>query len=78
MPLLPRKVGGSLEYRTSQLLGVRPASSAIRGRLDRDRQPRWQELFDADDRDFFQGEAGELLIELGYESSGDWVAGSAL
>jgi hypothetical protein len=75
-PLLPRKGSGSLRPRLARLLGVHPESSAIRGSLEPARAPRWRELFSQEDREFFRREAGELLIELGYESCADWVADS--
>jgi hypothetical protein len=53
---------------------MRPESTAIinGGRQD------WHECFTPEDRAFFHREAGDLLVELGYESSDAWVRESGI
>ena len=68
-PLLPQPFESIWESRWARLFAMRPESTAIINGESQD----WKETFTADDRAFFQEEAGELLIELGYEDSGDWV-----
>lgn len=68
-PLLPRPFSSIWESRWARLARMRPESTAI---INGERQD-WRECFTAEDRAFFHEQAGELLIELGYESSEDWV-----
>jgi len=73
-PLLPSPTKSRLEHWWSRLTG-RDESTNITGRSQGLEPVKWREAFTADDRAFFDAEAGDLLIELGYESSHDWVAG---
>ena len=76
-PLLPRQLGSVWESRAHRVFGIRPASSAIISRFKGHRLQRWRDVFTVEDRAFFHGEAGELLIDLGYEESAGWVDGEA-
>lgn len=68
-PLLPRPFRSIWESRWARLAQMRPESTAI---INGDKKD-WPECFTADDRAFFHEEAGDLLIDLGYESSEEWV-----
>lgn len=72
-PVLPRRFRGVWESRMNRLLGWRPACTAIISRYKGHRLERWREAFTRDDRAFVQREAGDLLRELGYERSPEWV-----
>jgi hypothetical protein len=72
-PLLPRPLGGVWESRLMRLGGVRPQSTAIVSNLKGHRLERWREVFTRQDCEFFDEEAGELLLDLGYETSREWV-----
>lgn len=72
-PLLPKRLPSRWHARWKRLLPGRPESSAILGRPPGLELPKWQRDFDADDRAFFHQQAGDMLIELGYETSDDWV-----
>lgn len=72
-PLLPRPIRTVAESRLKRLLSTRPESSAILGDPKGPAKVKWQEQFSPEDRRFFHEEAGELLMELGYESSDAWV-----
>ena len=74
-PLLPRQFGSVWESRVNRLLGIRPSSSAIISRFKCHRLQRWRDVFTVEDRAFFHTEAGDLLIDLGYEASAGWVDG---
>ncbi len=50
-------------------------STAILGRHNGKEPQNWEEAFTDKDRKFIEQEAGELLRELGYERSCQWVAG---
>ena len=68
-PLLPSPFHSIWESRWARLVRMRPESTAI---INGERQ-NWHECFTPEDRAFFHQEAGDLLIELGYESSDAWV-----
>ncbi|MCS4155841.1 hypothetical protein GGQ03_003146 [Salinibacter ruber] len=68
-PLLPRPFRSIWESRWARLAGIRPESTAI---INGDRKD-WQECFSVEDRVFFHERAGDLLIDLGYETSTDWL-----
>lgn len=73
-PLLPRRLSKALHVRARhRVLAGRPESSAILGRPTGLELPDWRRDFLADDRAFFHEQAGDMLIELGYEPSDDWV-----
>lgn len=71
-PLLPVATKSRLEHWWSRLTG-RDESTNITGRGQGLEPVKWRTAFTADDRRFFDNEAGDVLIELGYESSHDWV-----
>ncbi len=68
-PLLPRPFQSIWESRWARLVLMQPESTAI---INGTRQ-QWQDVFSADDRQFFQREAGDVLIDLGYVDSAAWV-----
>lgn len=72
-PLLPEPFSSIWDSRRARLFGVRPESTAIINGASQD----WEVLFTADDRAFFHEQAGDLLIDLGYESSADWTVDPA-
>ncbi len=76
-PLLPRQFGSVWESRANRVFGFRPSSSAIISRFKGHRLQRWRDVFTIEDRAFFHREAGDLLIDLGYEESAGWVDGEA-
>lgn len=69
-PLLPRPFSSIWDSRRARLFGVRPESTAVINGESQD----WEEVFTAEDRVFFHEQAGDLLVDLGYESSADWTA----
>lgn len=75
-PLLPSKIRNKWHGRLIRLAGARPEGS---GQLADEGGPplqRWREVFSEADRAFVQHEAGDLLAELGYETSDQWVTQS--
>lgn len=68
-PLLPDPFASIWESRWARLVKMGPESTAIIN----EKSQAWKEGFTSDDRQFFHNEAGDLLIELGYEKSGSWV-----
>jgi hypothetical protein len=68
-PLLPEPFDSIWESRWARLTGVRPESTAIINGASKD----WETSFTPDDRSFFHDQAGDLLLELGYESSPEWT-----
>lgn len=66
-PLLPEPFSSIWDSRRARLFGIRPESTAIINGESRD----WEEHFTPQDRTFFHEQAGDLLIDLGYESSPD-------
>jgi hypothetical protein len=73
-PRLPRRCDTDFLSRLWRRISPRPASTAIVARPEHVQCDQWQDAFDdAKDREFFQREAGELLISLGYETSERWV-----
>jgi len=48
-------------------------STTIVGRYQGQKPPKWQEAFTDKDRQFFDREAGDVLIRLGYEVDNSWV-----
>lgn len=68
-PLLPEPFGSIWESRWARLTGIQPESTAIINGESQD----WEGLFTAENRTFFHEQAGDLLLDLGYESSPDWT-----
>lgn len=68
-PLLPPPFESIWESRKARIFYVRPTSTAIINEKSKD----WAACFTQADREFFQREAGDLLSELGYIDSDDWV-----
>lgn len=71
-PLLPRQFKSVWHSRRARLFSMRPESSAI---VVMGEKLRWRQCFTPEDRRFFHDEAGDLLTELGYETSDTWVRG---
>ena len=73
-PLLPKRrlYGSKIEDYLLRLLR-RFESTAIVGRYRNQQPKKWQQAFTKEDRTFFHQEAGEVLIELGYEVSDTWI-----
>jgi hypothetical protein len=71
-PLLPSPTRSRLGHWWSRLTG-RDESTNITGRGKGLEPVNWREAFTPEDRRFFDDEAGDVLIELGYESSHDWA-----
>lgn len=72
-PLLPAPIKSLWHGRWVRLTQMRPESTAIIGFYDKQAVQKWKTAFDERDRHFFHQEAGDLLMELGYEDSDDWV-----
>lgn len=77
-PILPRRHRTAAEVRLRRLVGLWE-STAILGRAPtNEKEKKWQNVFEEDDRRFFHDEAGDVLIELGYERDDSWVSAPAL
>lgn len=73
-PLLPQRYRNTWHRRTAQRMQRQPESTSILGQhIKGTRLEKWRKTWTHDDRAFFDQEAGDLLIELGYENSTKWV-----
>jgi hypothetical protein len=72
-PLLPKKVENLWYSRWLRLTQQQPESTAIIGYYGGQKVKKWQTVFTAEDRQLFNSEAGEMLINFGYETSELWV-----
>jgi hypothetical protein len=72
-PLLPKEIKSLWHGRWIRLTQKRPESTAIIGYYHNQKVQKWQSAFSHSDRCFFQAEAGDLLIKLGYEQSDSWI-----
>ena len=73
-PLLPPRLRGPWHRRWMRFMTVDAPSTAVLGRY-RGRSPAaWREVFTRADRAFFQEQAGDALLALGYEDSEAWIA----
>lgn len=72
-PLLPTRIKNLWHGRWIRLTKRRPESTAIIGYYQGQKVQKWQTVFTAEDRRFFNSEAGEMLLHLGYEKSDFWV-----
>ncbi len=72
-PILPKPLRSAWQSRAGRLLAREPRGTTIPGA----RPARWCETWSPEDRAFFHAEAGELLIELGYEEDAGWVGAAA-
>ena len=70
-PLLPRNPRTVLHSRWMRLTSTRPESTAIIG----GKSPDWRRVFSRADREFFHEHAGDVLKQLGYITTDDWVDG---
>jgi hypothetical protein len=68
-PALPEPFSSIWASRGARLFAMQPESTAIINEAKKN----WEEAFTAADRAFFQKEAGDLLLDHGYESSDQWV-----
>lgn len=76
-PLVPRPVRGRWGSRVRRLFARAPQATTVpAGALRTPRRP-WRAVFTPADRALFQREAGDLLVELGYEPSDAWVEDAA-
>lgn len=71
-PLLPPRRATRVQNWFARLTG-RAASTNVVGRRTGLAPLRWREAFSREDRRFFHREAGDILIELGYESDDGWT-----
>lgn len=72
-PLLPKQFNNVWQSRWTRLTKQNAESTAILGYYHGQKVQKWQTAFTAEDRQFFNSEAGEILIDLGYEKSDTWV-----
>jgi len=72
-PYLPKLRKSIWWARWDRVKGIRPQSTAMLGRHKGQQPAVWRRDFTVEDRRFFHQEAGDLLIELGYETSDAWV-----
>lgn len=72
-PLLPKQLNSIWHSRWSRIAKTQSESTAILGYYRNQKVKKWQQAFSKEDREFFAREAGDLLIELGYETSHNWV-----
>jgi hypothetical protein len=70
---LPRRIRSRWGSRWWRLFATHPEATSIPASAWGRRSPSWQSEFSHSDRRFFHDEAGDLLIELGYEDSDAWV-----
>jgi hypothetical protein len=71
-PLLPQPLRSRIESHRLRLFSRSPRATNVIGRRA-GAGVRWREAFSAEDRAFFQAEAGEALVALGYEADDAWV-----
>lgn len=72
-PLLPQKFKSIWDSRWTRIAKQNSESTAILGYYKNQKVQKWQQAFNKKDRELFAREAGDLLIELGYETSNDWA-----
>jgi hypothetical protein len=78
-PLLPKRRQSDSRWADYWLRLTRQfESTAIVGRYLGQKPQKWQDAFTCEDREFFQQEAGDVLIRLGYEVSEAWVEAESL
>lgn len=73
-PLLPRKLRSIWQMRWHRCFSRSPESTAILGTHRRAEGRGWHPQMSEADRRFFHAEAGEMLAQLGYETSDAWVS----
>lgn len=73
-PLLPRRLRNIWESRWLRFTSRCPEPSTILGDgYNRKQKAKWKTELSPSDRRFFHEQAGDALIQLGYESSDAWV-----
>jgi hypothetical protein len=72
-PLLPKKVENLWHSRWLRLTQQKPESTAIIGYYGGQKVQKWQTTFTTEDRQFFNSEAGNILLDLEYEKSDRWI-----
>lgn len=72
-PLLPEQLKSIWHSRWMRIAKQNSESTAILGCYKNQKVQKWHQAFSKEDRRFFQQETDNLLIELGYESSNDWI-----
>ncbi len=70
-PILPLALQGRWHARWQVAFSRDPEATTVPGATGR--PLRWREALSREDRAFIHQEAGDLLVELGYEDSGAWV-----
>jgi hypothetical protein len=73
VPLLPKTTRNRWQRGLARAFRMHPQSSAVIGREKGQTLLPWREHWTREDRMFFESEAGDLLIELGYETSDAWT-----
>lgn len=72
-PLLPKPIRSRWESWWLSLTQLSPESTTHMGFSKHKKAQKWRTAFSQEDCEFFHQEAGELLLQLGYESSSDWI-----
>lgn len=73
-PLLPPRLRNAWQARWLRLFSRRPpVTTVLSDPSGRRKAQRWRKAFSVDDRRFFQREAGDALLALGYESCDAWT-----
>lgn len=72
-PLFPRRRKTDSRWEDYWLRLTRQLESTTIVGRHQGKPPKWQETFTREDRAFFHQEAGEVLMQLGYENSEDWI-----
>jgi hypothetical protein len=70
-PVLPGALAGRYHARWHVAFSRAPSATTVPGATGR--PVRWRDALTYSDRAFIQQEAGDLLVELGYEDSDAWV-----
>ncbi|VEP12247.1 Sulfotransferase domain protein (modular protein) [Hyella patelloides LEGE 07179] len=73
-PLLPQRFSNIWHSRWARMTNFYSESTAIIGYYKNQKVQKWQEVFTEEDRKLFHQEAGNILIDLGYEKSDYWVS----
>jgi len=74
-PYLPPVIKSAWHSRLIRLMYRHPPSTAlVPGKVFRSRAPKWREAFDEQTCQVFQQEAGDMLVQLGFESDDTWTS----
>ncbi|MCC0176430.1 sulfotransferase domain-containing protein [Waterburya agarophytonicola K14] len=72
-PILPTRIKSLWHGRWIILTQRKAESTAIIGYYRGQKVSKWQTAFTLEDRKFINSEVGDLLIQLGYEKSNNWM-----